>query len=261
MTELQFCYEVSLDFSSPVHDHAFVLRCLPHDMPEQILLWSELIIQPEPHRISFGGDAFGTRLITGFLPEQHDSFRYSVEGRARRDDSERLHFQTPLTCYRYPSGMTQPSPEMARFLADCNIDFHGCTLEAAEELSEAVHEYFEYVPGVTGTATTAAESFAMRQGVCQDYAQCYIALARMAGYSARYVCGLPEGEGQSHAWAEVCIDGVWEGMDPTRNCRAGETYLKLAVGRDFLDCPVERGVFYGAVDQCQTAFMRVTSDQ
>ena len=174
MTELQFCYEVSLDFSSPVHDHAFVLRCLPHDMPEQILLWSELIIQPEPHRISFGGDAFGNRLITGFLPEQHDSFRYSVEGRARRDDSERLHFQTPLTCYRYPSGMTQPSPEMARFLADCNIDFHGCTLEAAEELSEAVHEYFEYVPGVTGTATTAAESFAMRQGVCQDYAQCYI---------------------------------------------------------------------------------------
>lgn len=71
MTELQFCYEVSLDFSSPVHDHAFVLRCLPHDMPEQILLWSELIIQPEPHRISFGGDASET----GSLPV---SFRSST---------------------------------------------------------------------------------------------------------------------------------------------------------------------------------------
>ena len=37
-----------------------------------------------------------------------------------------------------------------------------------------------------------------------------------------------------------------------------ESYLKLCVGRDFSDCPIERGVFLGGGDQTQTVFMKVT---
>ena len=114
-----------------------------------------------------------------------------------------------------------------------------------------------YLPGVTSVRTTAPEAFAAGQGVCQDFAHIYLALARKAGLSARYVNGLPEGEGASHAWCEVWLDGIWTGIDPTRGRWTGEDYLRFSVGRDFGDCPMERGVFLGLTDQTQTVFMRV----
>ena len=115
-----------------------------------------------------------------------------------------------------------------------------------------------YTPGVTGVSTTAAQAFALGQGVCQDYAHVYLALARLCGLSARYVNGLPEGEGASHAWCEVWLDGVWTGIDPTRSRWADEGYIRFGIGRDFTDCPMERGVFVGAANQCQTVFMQVS---
>ena len=83
-------------------------------------------------------------------------------------------------------------------------------------------------------------------------------LARQAGLPARYVNGLPEGEGASHAWCEVWLDGVWTGIDPTRGRWTDEGYIRFGVGRDFGDCPMERGVFLGHTSQRQTVFMTVS---
>ena len=47
------------------------------------------------------------------------------------------------------------------------------------------------------------------------------------------------------------------GIDPTRGQWADEGYLRLNAGRDFGDCPMERGVFLGNTAQTQTVFMRV----
>ena len=107
----------------------------------------------------------------------------------------------------------------------------GKPLEDAERIAEAVHAWFSYVPGTTDVHTTAAEAFHGRLGVCQDYAHVFISLARMAGIPARYVCGLPKGEGATHAWAEVWQDGIWYGYDPTRGCHTDERYISLAVGQ------------------------------
>ncbi len=100
----------------------------------------------------------------------------------------------------------------------------------------------------------------LARGVCQDYAHVFIALCRLAGIPARYVSGLPIGEGTSHAWAEIWADGLWHGLDPTRGCIAHEGYLKLCVGRDYNDCPLERGIFSGNSTQTQTVFMKVTDE-
>ena len=131
----------------------------------------------------------------------------------------------------------------------------------AKLLQEKVHEYFTYSPGSTGIHTTAEEAFDQKQGVCQDYAHVFIALARLKGLSARYVCGLPAGKGATHAWAEVWHDGLWYGFDPTRNCPVEESYISLAVGRDYGDCPPERGIFTGFAEQSQTTFMQVSAQQ
>jgi hypothetical protein len=57
------------------------------------------------------------------------------------------------------------------------------------------------------------------------------------------------GEGATHAWAEAYIpDYGWLGIDPTNNCIANETHVRLAVGRNFSDCSPVKGVYKGASD-------------
>jgi transglutaminase-like putative cysteine protease len=57
------------------------------------------------------------------------------------------------------------------------------------------------------------------------------------------------GEGATHAWAEAYIPMYgWLGLDPTNNCVANETHVKLAVGRSFPDCSPVKGVYKGPLD-------------
>ena len=93
--------------------------------------------------------------------------------------------------------------------------------------------------------TTASDVMRHRKGVCQDYAHLMTALCRMAGMPARYVCGLMKGEGQTHAWVEVHDGQCWYAFDPTNDTAIASGYIKLAHGRDALDCPVSRGTYLG----------------
>ena len=255
MRTLDFYYDISLRFSDPVSEHDFLLRCLPPSLPEQTLLTVSLTLEPSV-TVSLSHDAWGNPICTGRAASPHSSFRYTAQGRVLRDDRLRQS-APPLPVFRYPSPRTQPSREMAAFLNSLSLTRP--PLERAWILARAVREHFTYTPGATGVDTCAADAFALGRGVCQDYAHVFLTLARQAGLPARYVVGLPEGEGVSHAWAEIWADGLWHGIDPTRNCPAGETYLKLAVGRDFGDCPVEQGIFRGISRQEQSVFMRVTA--
>ncbi len=210
-------------------------------------------------KTSFGKDSFGNRCCSGRIEEEHDGLRYTLQGKAYRDDSLREKSEEAAPFYRYPSPLTQPTEELSDFLKDI-VPERDDALEIAQIIADSVHEHFLYAPGETEVSTTAGEAFRRARGVCQDYAHVFITLCRMAGIPARYVSGLPVGEGASHAWAEVWVDGIWHGFDPTRRTSAGESYLKLCVGRDYSDCPLERGVFRGCANQTQTVFMRVTEE-
>ncbi len=124
-------------------------------------------------------------------------------------------------------------------------------LAQARALCGAVHARFSYVPGATSVSTTAAEAFYCETGVCQDYAQVMIALCRSVGIPARYVTGLMVGHGATHAWVEVHDGRRWHGFDPTNNTEVDDRYMLFATGRDFEDCPIERGIFRGAAEQTQ----------
>ncbi len=119
---------------------------------------------------------------------------------------------------------------------------HG-QFQLACAIAHAVHTRLHYVPQSTHVETLAGEAFALNSGVCQDYAHITIALCRMAGIPARYACGFITGEGESHAWVEVYIHGVWYGIDPTQNRLIYHGYIKVAHGRDSADCPMNRGTF------------------
>ena len=275
--ELSFYFDTVLNFSGSVTEHNFLLRCIPADAPEQSILSYTLTVYPDG-AASLGRDSFGNVVRAGRVVEAHDSFRYTLQGMAYRDDSLRVP-EEAAPFYRYASPLTQVTPELEAFYKNIVKDaagWDGATqiqsqggtqvqsitalnaLEKAKILCAKVYDYFTYTPGETNVMTTAGEAFAEGKGVCQDYAHVLITLCRMAGMPARYVSGLFIGEGASHAWTEIWMDGLWYGVDPTHNCPADEKYLKLCIGRDYSDCPLERGVFSGWAKQSQKVFTKVT---
>lgn len=254
---LHFNYDVQLEFSQPVQQHSFVLRCLPPNLPEQQILDLSLVVDPAVP-LALQRDGFGNLLQAGRIDQPHSHFHYRVRGTALRDDTRR----GPEPChpvFRLASPYTALSPEMKAWLAGLTLP--EAPRDRAWALAQAVHERLTYCPGATGVSTTAAQAFAAGQGVCQDFAHIYLALARALGLPARYLNGLPEGEGASHAWCQVYLDERWVGIDPTRLKRTDESYLRFGIGRDFGDCPMERGLFVGGADQQQTVFMRVSAEQ
>lgn len=245
MKRYHYEFTTTLDFTSPVMRHYVVLRCLPESTPAQRAVRCGVTTNPS-FPLYCSKDGFGNRLLSGSYAPAHDHFAYRAAGIVENDCTQIPRSQAhPM--YRHPGLLTKPDEALLDFAAAQNT-------ADPEELAAAVHSHFQYTPGVTGAATTAAESFRLGKGVCQDYAQTLLALCRLKGLPARYCMGITEGEGVTHAWVEVHQNGQWLGLDPTRACRVDETYLRFAVGRDAQDCPVDRGTFQGVTGQTETVF-------
>lgn len=123
----------------------------------------------------------------------------------------------------------------------------------AMDYCQYVYEHFKYIQGVTTVQTQIDEIWQIKSGVCQDFAHILCQMLRMAKIPAKYVSGYIcpnkngiRGEGATHAWVEAYIpDYGWLGLDPTNNCIANETYVRLALGRSFTDCSPVKGVYKG----------------
>lgn len=192
--------------------------------------------------------------------EPHDTFGYRVEGYAEVEgmivENEPLH---PI--YKFPSKHTGYDPEVRKF-AECAA--RACREQKAETVKEKavcvmgyLYEHFCYVPGVTSISTTAGEALKLGKGVCQDYAHIMTAVLRYLGIPARYAAGLMIGEGSTHAWVEVYMGNGWYGFDPTNNLHIDDYYIKLAHGRDYGDCVIDKGRFLGSASQEQEIYVNV----
>ncbi len=123
-----------------------------------------------------------------------------------------------------------------------------------EDINSSIYSDFEYVSGSTTNETTPFEVYANRRGVCQDFANLFICLARLLGLPARYRMGYIytganyENKIQSeasHAWAEVYLPYVgWRGFDPTNGCRANQDHVRVACGRNYIDATPTSGTIY-----------------
>ena len=115
--------------------------------------------------------------------------------------------------------------------------------------------------------TTPFEVYANRKGVCQDFANLFICLARLLGVPSRYVCGYiytgqknpnqRQGEA-SHAWVSVFVPGSsWLSFDPTNDMIPSDGHVTLAWGRDFSDVTPVKGIAVGGGEQTVEVEVRV----
>lgn len=253
MKNLIFESTTRLTFDAPVVNHHFLLRSLPQTFGGQKIISATLKLTPDtPYTLSV--DGFGNLNETGCIKFPHTEFIYSVSGLAQVCEDER-NFEKLNPIFSYPSFYTKTNQQMKEFLFSLKLT--GSALEKSLKLADAIYNYMKYESGVTCTATTAIQAFEGKQGVCQDFSHVFIALARLAKIPARYANGLPLGSGQSHAWTEIYDNGIWIGLDPTRNRLVGEDYVRFCTGRDFLDCALERGVLFGEANQSQSTITQV----
>lgn len=240
-------------------------RMLPVSADGQLVLYSNLEILPMSSHHSYV-DYWGSRVSSFEILTPHSQLSLTatslVEVRPRSHEFESLSWdvlaRAAETATEYveqtkQTRRTEP-PEEVHAIAREIVGRVTDPCQAALEICTAIGDAVEYLSGVTGVHTTAAEAWAQRKGVCQDITHLAIGALRSVGIPARYVSGYlhPKpsaaiGEtvtGESHAWVEWFC-GEWRGFDPTNNIDIGDRHVLVGRGRDYNDVPPLRGVYAG----------------
>lgn len=252
MKEVRFHYSMRLAFDSPISNHRFTLKCIPMSNARQQI--EELEIDVFPNRfISRDTDSFGNACIYGYSEEEHSQFYIDVKGVAKTglckvEPSVANHL---IGYYKYQTECTKPGEAIRAFHDTFAFDGSETNLAKAQTFMEKLYQQFQYVQGVTVIGTTAEEAMRMGKGVCQDYSHILLSLCRMEQIPARYIVGMLMGEGLSHAWIEIYQDSAWIALDPTNNLMVDDQHIKISNGRDFEDCKINQGVFFGNANQSQ----------
>ncbi len=164
----------------------------------------------------------------------------------------------PLWAFLGQTELTRPGARL-RALA---TRFRGATantlpnvqgpLDRLHGLSAAIHEAVRFSVGHTDARTAAEAALVAGQGVCQDHAHIFIAVARLLDIPARYVSGYllmdEQVEQQAgHGWAEAHIDELgWVGFDVANGVCPDERYVRVATGFDYRDAAPVTGISLGA---------------
>jgi transglutaminase-like putative cysteine protease/predicted glutamine amidotransferase len=137
-------------------------------------------------------------------------------------------------------------------------DYH--LLNTLEDMNTSIYHDYTYVQGSTSLRSTAFDCFTSREGVCQDFANLFICLARLLGIPARYRMGYIHTGNQyenklqsdaSHAWVELYLPYLgWRGFDPTNGCLVKQDHIRVACGRNYRDAtPTSGTIFKGGGDE------------
>ncbi len=129
-------------------------------------------------------------------------------------------------------------------------------LDTLLDINQTIYREYAYQQGATTVLTSAFDVYVNRRGVCQDFTNLMICLARLLGAPARYVCGYiytgpkvvdanhRQGEA-SHAWVQVYLPQVgWKGFDPTNGILTQTDHVRTAVGRNYLDATPTSGTLF-----------------
>ena len=163
--------------------------------------------------------------------------------------------------FLFPSRMVSLDPEIRDYARE-SFPPDRPVFDASIELMKRLKSDIAYEIGATTVTTTPPMSFALRRGVCQDFAHIMISGLRGIGLPAGYVSGYLrtaprtdptrlQGADAMHAWVLVWCgsEAGWIGLDPTNAIVASDEHIVLALGRDYTDVAPMDGVIVGSGGQ------------
>jgi transglutaminase-like putative cysteine protease len=171
----------------------------------------------------------------------------------------------PPQFYLRETPLTQSDPAIADFAIAARRAAAGVdTLALLHALLTALNREIAFDTDPTHVATTAAEAFSIRRGVCQDLTHIFVAAARSLDVPARYIGGhFHRADGVTaqeagHAWAEAYVENLgWVGFDPTNGICTTDAHVRVAVGLDYLGAAPVRGTRFGGSGESLTVAVRV----
>lgn len=268
---LRVRHETTYRYAEPVErsDHRFRLR--PVLDARQDLLDFELSISVDGIQRDYE-DVFGNLTTALEVADSFSELVIRAWSRVRIHPEDPLHLRSPLrrdmiplvwmpwqrqmmTPYLLPPEL--PESEL-RELSDFAMSFVERNdydlFETLLEMNDTIYRDFEYLPGSTTIATKPYEAYENRRGVCQDFANLLVCLARLLSVPARYRMGyIHTGSNianqiqseASHAWVELYLPWVgWHGLDPTNGCQVNLDHVRVACGRTYADATPTAGVLY-----------------
>jgi len=269
------------NYASPVAHAHHVLRLTPIHRAGQRVHVAALQIVPDPLHRREGQDFFGNRLTWIEIGEPHRTLTVKLAARVTVDAAiEPAPLATPAwetvreeafatsdvgplspAHFLFPSRMVSLDPEIRDYTRE-SFSAGWPVLDAAFELNNRLKSDIAYEIGATTVTTTPPMSFALRRGVCQDFAHIMISGLRGIGLPAVYVSGYLrsaprtdatrlQGADAMHAWVLVWCgsEAGWIGLDPTNAMLASDEHVVLAIGRDYTDVAPMDGVLVGSGGQ------------
>jgi len=213
-------------------------------------------------------DAFGN-LTHAFSTEgPFSELVVTVEGEVETRDTQGIMRGTverfPPSLYLRTTALTTPDAGIAAFAAASRDATEGNVLNLLHHMLERLHDDVAYDTDPTHAATTAAEAFALKRGVCQDLTHIFIAAARSLAIPARYVGGYfhrddgVDEQEAGHAWAEAFVPGLgWVAFDAANGLCATDAHVRVAIGLDYLGAAPLRGTRYGGGGEVMSVKVRV----
>ncbi|RXF73840.1 transglutaminase family protein [Hansschlegelia zhihuaiae] len=274
---LKIRHETIYTFETPASAVIQTLRVTPRGHEGQHVVHWRLDVDHNC-RLRQSEDAFGNYTHV-FASEGHiERLTVLVEGEVDTQDTggvvrgavERF----PPALYLRETDLTAPDLDIAAFALEAEAAGKGDRLGTLHALLSGVHERMTFEAGPTDSATTAAQAFGMKRGVCQDLTHVFLAASRRLNIPARYVGGYvrrepaaldgagmtqsidadgmrqslagPTEESAGHAWAEAFVPDLgWVGFDPANCVCATEAHVRVAIGLDYLSAAPVRGTRYG----------------
>ncbi len=266
MPKFTIIHTTTYNYQNKVYDSANQIMLYPIEDDWQELLTLQLKITGEPS-VDIFTDYYGNKVGTFTSPEKHSELKIestiiinvkkkvlpnpSIFSANQWETLQAIANQIPFINF-----LKQEKFSASKEILDVvNPDLHKneSPLQIAEYFCDYVFNNFQYVKGVTTVETTIDEIWKIKSGVCQDFAHILLVMLRYLNIPARYVSGYicpnrngMRGEGATHAWVEAYIpDYGWLGLDPTNNCLVEDAHVRLAVGRNFIDCSPVKGTYKG----------------
>jgi transglutaminase-like putative cysteine protease/predicted glutamine amidotransferase len=258
-------------YAQPVERSTHTLRLTPsHDRLQRVL--SHQLSVSVPHVARDYEDVFGNRARRVHVESPFTEMVIEARSRVESLDVDPLDFRPlrarstiPLVWMPWQRQVLQPfllPPELPEtelgelveyamtFVQRNDFDL----LDTLLDINATIFTDYQYKQGSTTVTTTPFEVYANRFGVCQDFTNLFICLARLLSIPARYTCGYvytgPKhanramGEA-SHAWVQLYLPEVgWKGFDPTNGKLTQTEHVRVGVGRNYLDATPTGGTIY-----------------
>jgi len=260
-------HATSYAYDTPPTGVTQLLRLTPRDHDGQhVVSWR--IDLSEDCLLHQHEDAFGNITHSFTAEGPFNKLTVEVAGEVDTQDTDGLVSgaveRFPPQLYLRETLLTQTDAAIIDFAQATRAATNGDTLILLHALLTALNREIAFDTDPTHAATTAAEAFSLRRGVCQDVTHIFVAAARALGVPARYVGGhFHRADGvitqdAGHAWAEAYVENLgWIGFDPTNGICITDAHVRVAVGLDYLSAAPVRGTRFGGAGETLTVAVRV----